>query len=109
MECQRCLLDLKREVMTPPLFLSGSETRSVACDGQNGMRFPHGPGLVPPGDRSLAHQNPPSIRHEFLTMPGPWEAALVDSDVRLGVRYGHQCGRSLAPVVLWVHARSDRV
>ena len=46
--------------------------KSAVCDGPNGMRFPHGPGLVPPGDQSLAPL--PSIRRTnydglMLTLP----------------------------------------
>ena len=62
----------KQAMMTLPSFLSGLEMKSAVCDGPNGMRFPHGPGLVPPGDPSLAPL--PSIRRTnydglMLTLP----------------------------------------
>jgi hypothetical protein len=72
MEFRPCSSDQKQAVMMRPSFLSGLETRSAVCDGPNGMRCPHGPGLVLPGDRSQAPL--PSIRRTncdglMLTLP----------------------------------------
>jgi hypothetical protein len=64
MECRPCSLDQKQAAMTPPSFLSGLEMRSAVCDGPNGMRSPHGPGLVPLGDRSLVPQYPSPTKHD---------------------------------------------
>jgi hypothetical protein len=66
--------DQKQAVMTPHSFSSGSEMRSAVCDGPNGMRSPHGPDLVPPGDRSLAPRYLPPTRRMnsdglMLTLP----------------------------------------
>jgi hypothetical protein len=74
MEFRPCSLDQKQAVMTLPSFLSGLEMKSAACDGPNGIRSPHGPGLVPPGDRSLAPRHLPPIRRAncdglMLTLP----------------------------------------
>ncbi len=55
-EFRPCSPDQRQAAMTPPSCLSGLEMRSAGCDGPNGMRSLHGPGLVPPGDRSLCPQ-----------------------------------------------------
>ena len=46
-----------------------AEMRSAVCDGPNGTRFPPGPGLDPPGDRSLAARYPLSTNHDGLPVP----------------------------------------
>jgi hypothetical protein len=45
------LPDQRRAWMTPHLFLSKSEMKSVGCDGPNGTPSPHGPALVRHGHR----------------------------------------------------------
>src|SRR5437868_51097 len=54
--------------------------RSAECDGPNGIRSLHGPGLGPPGDRNLATRSPASIRHDGHPVPLLSSAASLSND-----------------------------
>ena len=80
MECRPFLWGQKQALRTPPSSLSGLEMRSAECDGPNGIHYLPGPGLVPPGNRSLAPQLPSSTKHDGFPVPS-----------KFGSFFGHQC------------------